>query len=416
MIFGNMHLASFGHCKVVNWKNSIYADFERKELTYRGRLLSAVEVPTLRSIEATVLVRGSSVKEVDKKLADIGKWLYDAGTTKLFAERDTTHYYLARCTSVSTPQRNGASARITVKFTCADNRLYNVYNDEPITTATSELNNFTFAGKHCLNDMGCVFVMESFDAVPKAKANRYEIEGQNGTLRYDSGDGILYEEKSLSGTLYFVKQFGDGLLTELEITERMHFISSWLGNAGRAKLILDSDTGRYYEAEVIDNQSLSRKDWENGSIKLKMVLQPIAVSVEPKEISEQLTLTAGKAAEIDLSSLAKDGIGYTTPLKITVQKNDGNTVITVLSFGYNNEKNESKPMKIYSSTFSLANGEAIVIDGNELTISKGGTDGISWLANGSFPILPVNGDRKLAIATNVNATVTVTVSCNVRWL
>ena len=415
MIFGNMHLASFGNCKVTKWKNSIYADFDRKELTYRGRLLSAVEVPTLRSIEATVLVRGKDVKEVDKKLADISKWLYDTGTAKLFAERDTTHYYLARCTSVSTPERSGVSARITVKFTCADNRLYNVYNDEPITTATSEMNNFTFAGKHCLNDMGCVFVMESIDAVPKAKLNKYDIEGLNGTLRYDTGEGVLYEEKSLSGNLYFVKQFGDGLLTELEITERMHFISSWLGSSGRAKLILDSDTSRYYEAEVESNQSLTRKDWENGSIKLKMTLQPIAVSIEPKEVSEQLSLTAGKAAEIDLSSLAKQGIGYTSPLKITVQ-NDGETVLTVLSFGYNDEKNVSKPMRIYANDFSLAKGEAIVIDGSDLTIKKGDTDGISWLANGSFPILAVNGDKKLAIATTVDATVTVTVSCYVRWL
>ena len=250
MIFGNVHLSSFGHCKVVSWKNKIFADFERKELSYRGRLLAAVEVPTMRSIEATILARGSTVKDVDKKLKDIGKWLYEAGTAKLFAERDTTHYYLARCTSVSTPERSGASARITVVFTCADNRLYNVYNNQPITTATSEMNNFTFAGKHCLNDMGCVFVMDSMDAVPTAKVNKYEIAGQSGTLRYDSGEGILYEEKSMSGTLYFVKQSSDGLMSEEEITKKLHSVAAWLGNSGRAQLILDSDVSRYYEAEV----------------------------------------------------------------------------------------------------------------------------------------------------------------------
>ena len=81
MIFGNVHLASFGHCKVLSWKNDIFTDFERKELSYRGRVLAAVEVPTIRTIEATILVRGSTVKDVDKKLKDIGNWLYDAGTT-----------------------------------------------------------------------------------------------------------------------------------------------------------------------------------------------------------------------------------------------------------------------------------------------------------------------------------------------
>lgn len=123
MIFGNLYLESFGHAKVVSWKSSIYTDFDRKELTYRGRVLAAVEVPTLRKIEATVLVRGASAKDIDKKLSDIGKWLKSAGTSKLFSKRDTTHYYLARCTQVSVPEYNGLSARFTVTFTCADNRL-----------------------------------------------------------------------------------------------------------------------------------------------------------------------------------------------------------------------------------------------------------------------------------------------------
>ena len=86
MYFDNLHLSSFGHCKVVSWKNSVYADFERKELSYRGRVLAAVEVPTIRNVEAAILVRGRSVAEVQKKLSDIADWLYNAGTSKLFSE------------------------------------------------------------------------------------------------------------------------------------------------------------------------------------------------------------------------------------------------------------------------------------------------------------------------------------------
>lgn len=415
MIFGNVHLSSFGHCKVVSWKNKIFADFERKELSYRGRLLAAVEVPTMRSIEATILARGSTVKDVDKKLKDIGKWLYEAGTAKLFAERDTTHYYLARCTSVSTPERSGASARITVVFTCADNRLYNVYNNQPITTATSEMNNFTFAGKHCLNDMGCVFVMDSMDAVPNAKVNKYEIAGQSGTLRYDSGEGILYEEKSMSGTLYFVKQSSDGLMSEEEITKKLHSVAAWLGNSGRAQLILDSDVSRYYEAEVDGNQSLSRKDWENGSIKLKMTLQPFATDVTGSASAENLVLSAGTAKEINLSSLLPNGIGYATPLTVSVT-NKSATAITDLRIQYYDEKNALKTMRLYSNGFSLSNGQAVTVDSLSGTIAKGAEEGIKWLKSGDFPMLSVNGEKKIKILSGTAATVAVAVSFRARWL
>lgn len=415
MIFDNVHLASFGHCKVVSWKNSVFADFDRKELSYRGRVLAAVEVPTLRSIEATVLIRGSTAKDVDKKLKDIGKWLYDAGTSKLFAERDTTHYYLARCTSVSTPERSGASARITVVFTCADNRLYNTYNNQPVTSATSEMNNFTFAGKHCLNDMGCVFVMDSVDAVPPAKVNKYEIAGQSGTLRYDSGEGILYEEKSLSGTLYFVKQSSDGLMSEEEITKKLHSVAAWLGNSGRAQLILDSDVSRYYEAEVDGNQSLSRKDWENGSIKLKMTLQPFASDVTVSASAENLVLSAGTAKEINLSSLLSNGIGYATPLTVSVT-NKSATAITDLRIQYYDEKNALKTMHLYSNGFSLSNGQAVTVDSLSGEIAKGAEDGIKWLKSGDFPMLSVNGEKKIKILSGTAATVVVIVSFRVRWL
>lgn len=412
MIFGNVHLASFGHCKVVSWKNNIFTDFERKELSYRGRVLAAVEVPTVRTIEATVLVRGSTVKDVDKKLADIGKWLYDAGTAKLFAERDTTHYYLARCTSASTPERSGASARVTVEFTCADNRLYNVYNDQPIVTAASDMSNFTFAGKHCLNDMGCVFVLESVDALPQAKINKYEIAGQSGTIRYDSGEGTMFAEKTLSGTLYFVKQSRDGLMAEEEISQRLHAVASWLGNSGRARLVFDSDISRYYEAEVDGSQSLSRKDWENGSIKLKMVLQPYSCSIEQFTVQQSLILSASTAGEISLAALE---IGYVTPLIIEIT-NQSATTITDLRIQFYDEKDVLKTMRLQSGGFSLPSGQTLLIDSSSGDITQDGLTGVQWLKSGDFPVISVNGTREIKLISSTAATLGVVVKCNARWL
>jgi len=414
MNFANTYLKSFGYCKVLSWKCSIYSDFERKELTYRGRLLASVEVPTVRQIDALILVRANSKSEVQQKLNDIANWLYGAGTDKLYAESDNTYYYIARCTKVSTPEYSGNSARITVTFTCADNRLYAAYNDQPITTATSEMNNFTFAGKHCLNDMGCVFVMDNMDAVPAIHANKYEISGMSGTLRYSTGD-VRYKERQMTGSLYFVKPTAnDGLLSDSEIMDRLHAVASWLGNAERADLILDSDISRKYEAEIVDGASLTRKDWENGSIKVKFILQPFASTIASKSLSSSLTLEASKASYVSLVSLVPDGIGAATPLVVTV-KNTGSTV-TTLRIYYRDEQNAWKNLMLNGQGFSLAAGETVVVDSLSMEITKGATSGIKWLKSGDFPLLSVNGTKQIGIFTNVATTVDVTVLCNARWL
>ena len=415
MNFANTYLKSFGYCKVLSWKSSVYADFERKELTYRGRLLAAVEVPTIRQINALVLIRGNSKAEVQQKLNAISAWLYGAGTDKLYAEGDNTYYFLARCTKVSVPEYSGNSARITVTFTCADNRLYASYNDQPITTATSEMNNFTFAGKHCLNDMGCVFVLDSMDAVPAIHANKYEISGMSGTLRYE-GDEPRYKERQMTGTLYFVKQTAnDGLMSDEEIAAKLHDIASWLGNAGRSSLVLDSDISREYEAEYVDGATFSRKEWDNGLVKLKFVLQPHCNDIATTQMSKLLTLAANSASTISLAELIPKGIGATTPIKVII-KNTGSTSISDLSIYYYSEKNVLKRFRLNGQSFTLAGGESVTVDSLSCDVMKGTTQGVKWLKSGDFPSIPANGTKNIRIMANVAGSVEVTVSCKVRWL
>jgi len=336
-------------------------------------------------------------------------------SAKLFAEGDNTYYYLARCTQVSTPEFNGNSARVTVTFTCADNRLYASYNDQPITTATSEMNNFTFAGRHCLNDMGCVFVLESIDAVPGIHANKYEISGLSGTLRYE-GSEIRFKEKQMSGSLYFVKPtVSDGLMTEEEITERLHSIASWFGNAGRASLILDSDISKEYEAELIDGASFSRKDWDNGYVKLKLILQPYCTQVGISAASYDLSLSANTISSLSVNAVIPNGIGATTPLIINVE-NNGNVTISDLSIYYYDEKNTMKRFRLNGNSFALAAGENVKIDGIEFDIRKGSTSGIKWLKSGDFPVLSVNGTKQIRIMADVATSVNVDVICRARWL
>jgi len=279
------------------------------------------------------------------------------------------------------------------------------------------MSNFTFAGRHCLNDVGCVFVMDSFDAIPAPKLNKYEISGISGTLRYDTGEGTLFEERNLSGTLYFVKSTDNGLMTEQEITNKLLSVSSWLVNSGRASLVLDSDTTRSYQAEIADAQTFSRKDWENGNVKLKFVLQPFSSAVTAKTATSTLSLSANNATDLNLATAVTEagGIGRVTPLTLTIT-NTGSSSISDLKVQYYNELDVIKTMRLHGNSFALARNETIAINGLSGTITKGATDGVGWLESGDFPVLSVNGTKKIKFISSTTTTVNVTVSFNARWI
>lgn len=409
MNFAGTYLKSFGHCKVVSWKNSVYTDFDRKEIVHNGRVLAAVEVPTIRKIEAAILVRGGSYGDVQQKLENIAAWLYGAGTAKLCHETDLTRYFMARCTQVSTPEYNGHSARCTVTFTCSDHRLYASYDDQPVASEENNMSNFTFAGKHCLNDMGCLFVKDSEPAVPAVKGHVYEISGMSGTLRYNTGSPVL-KESILSGTLYFVKDSSDGRMTEAEITQKRHDVSAWLVNAERAAMVMDSDITREYQAEVIAEAPLTRKDWQNGCLKVKFVVQPVCESIETTSITTDLAIAANVAQTIDLTNLVPNGIGYETPLVIKIT-HAGGEAISSLVVGF-----DESYLLMDHEEFSFSAGSTITIDSKAGSVALDGASAMKYIASGDFPFLSVNGNKAISLRTDVAVTLSINVECNVRWI
>lgn len=394
---------------------SLTTDFDRKELSYQGIVLAATEAPTIRIIEADFLVRGKNIAQLAKKLEEIAQWLFEAGTSELFTDQAANVYYKARCTAITTPEYTGLSAKFTATFRCDDYRLYDVSTDSPREAAGNYLSNFKFAGKHCLNDMGCVFVRDSVDAIPASRVNKYKIAGRSGTLRY-SKESPDYDEKTLSGVLYFVKSTAaNGLMTGSEIMEQMHKISSWLAGAERAALILDGDTSRQYEAEVVSSAALTTKDWENGCIKLKFVVQPISQTIQSETLTTTLALTADTEATVDLSSIIPNGIGCETPLLLTI-KNTGSVDITDLYIGYYSNANVQQTARLNGAEFALKNGETLELNSDSMSIVKANENGLKWLKSGNLPVLTVGGNKSVTLKSSVAASIVLTVSCNARWL
>lgn len=414
MRFNGIYESSFGHTKAVKFDTSYYTDFTRQEIVSRGLLRSAIEVPTQRNIEVTLVVHDRSKQGLDKKLRDISDWLYKAGVSELYSDRNPNVYYKARCIAIDVPTFAGLHATFRVTFSCIDYRPFDARTNQPIGNATTDLSNFTFNGLHCLNDMHCLFVRDSITVIPAISRNAYSISGRSGTLRYDDSLAPM-GEKALSGSLFFVKDDGStDMMTPEEISERSHAVASWLVNSKRASMILDSDTSRQYECEIIDQSDLVFDKWQNGEMKVKFTLQPYCSDVVQKSTTGTYSLSAATWKDIDLSSIV-EVVGYTTPLVITV-KNKSSTAINDLRIAYYDENNVEKVMRLYDGQFSLTNGSSVTINSTSYDVAIGSTNALKCVKMGDFPIITPNGNKKIRIYSAQAVSVEVTVQFNVRWV
>jgi phage-related protein len=413
MTFNGKDLESFGFAKATKFDVSYYSDFERQEITYRGLLRSYLEIPIVRKITVGAIVKDMDKYELDLRLKQISEWLYKTGEGKLMTKRDETRYYKARCIGISVPVFKGSSARFDISFECSDFRPYKSIDNTPIGEATFSSANFTFDGKHCLNDMHCIFKPSSLTAIPEVVRNAYEIAGRSGTLRYDDGLARL-TEKTYTGTLYLLDpESSTNLMTEQQINERVHAIACWLINAKRAHLILDSDAGRYYEAEIITTGEISFDDWANGAIDITFTLQPYCQDIASAIIHSSLSLSASAYKDFNLS--AGGDVGYTTPLVLAI-KNNGSSAITDLRVKYYDEDNAEKVLRFNGNSFALGAGQTLAINSITYDATIGSTQALKFINSGDFPVVTPKGNKKIRLYSNVATTLDVTVTMNPRWL
>lgn len=415
MTFDGILMETLGDAKVTKWTENLSTSADRKEIQYRGRVRAAVSVPTLRTIEAEIRVKGHTKEDASLLVLTIAEWLQSTGVAKLKSERDENRYYMAACTAISAPEYIGIAAKFTVTFTCTDHRPYSITDDEPIGTSETDLSNFTFNGKHCLTDMGCVFEESKRQMIPATRAIRYELPGGNGTLRYNTGRPV-YEEKTLTGVLYLVtSETVDGLMTEAAITQKQHDIAYWLLNPERATFVFDSDATREYQAEIIDAADIDRSSWENGAIKITIVLQPISKDITAKTQTNALTLSAGVAQTISYAALLGGGMGYETPLKLEIT-NAGASAITDLFVYYYDAADALHYIRFTGAGFSLAAGQKLTIDGETFYADINGTTAMKYIYIGDFPYLAPEGTKSIQLKTAAGSSISVKTTFNVRWV
>ena len=164
MEFAGVKPEQLGCVKVTSVSECFLAEKEWQTVTRRGAVLACVGVPTVRKIEAGEISFGVELQ------------LEESGEEKLHFDSMGGTYYKARCTGTEALTYSGASARLKVIFTCVDYRRYRQYDDKPVGGADPCADNFTFGGKHCLNDMGCMFVLDKRTAVPAPVLRRADAQ------------------------------------------------------------------------------------------------------------------------------------------------------------------------------------------------------------------------------------------------
>lgn len=164
--------------------------------------------------------------------------------------------------------------------------------------------NFSFAGKHCLRDFGCMYVESDGHVIsPAVRRNEYTIAGMSGTVLMN---GEVHEPFVMQGTLYLVQSPADQAAAQAALRT----IVAWL-RQGRAQLIFDYEPGKYYMAEVQSPTQWGYAGWIDGGLEIAFVCQPFAYNVVENAIMVEKT-------ELNTGHVLQVATGYPAPLGIEI--------------------------------------------------------------------------------------------------
>lgn len=196
---------------------------------------------------------------------------------------------------------------------------------------------FSFNGKHC-RDFGCMWNEDDGRViVPETLRSEYEIAGRSGTVLLPGETRRCF---NYSGVLTMAQEPKN----EQEAQKQLRTLAAWL-SAGRCKLVMDYELGRYYWAQLDGRQTWTAKDWFAGQLKVKFLCQPWAYAVE-----ETAQTVAGVSSESTILGINL-ATGQPAPLRLTVT-NTGSTAITGISMGDG----------VQLSGLHLAQGQSVTLD------------------------------------------------------
>lgn len=180
--------------------------------------------------------------------------------------------------------------------------------------------NFSFDGRHCLRDFGCVYVEKGgHTTTGKPVYDEHEIAGASGTVMMDAP--ALFKPFKLSGTLY---KWGD-IGSQREAQHLIRRLSAWL-SAGRKPLKFDYEPGRYYMAQLDGETKWDYAGWIDGGQNIAFRCQPFAYNVRADSatattngggVDMTLVVDTGQPAPVEIE-IANTGSAPITGVTVTM--------------------------------------------------------------------------------------------------
>lgn len=203
-------------------------------------------------------------------------------------------------------------------------------------------NNFSFAGRHCLTDMGLIYVPTATRPIiaPRSVVS-YTIGGMSGTQAY--GDESIAEAYQETGVLYSA---GD-LRSETEARELWRRVAAWL-TIGRRQLIWDSEPDYYIMAEATQLH-MSEYGWLDGGLQVTWLCQPYHWERHLQVLAQAELTTAAPAMTAQLHAET----GRPAPVTVSVDVT-GTALLTGLEVSVGSKR-------VSLSKMALAGGETLEI-------------------------------------------------------
>lgn len=259
--------------------------------------------------------------------------------------------------------------------------------------------NFTFNGRHCMNDMGLLYVENSGGRVitHARRINEYTVAGASGTIRFP---GETFEKATLSGSLYPM----ESPKSEADAQALMRQVAAWLYGP-RGRLIFDYEPDRYRIAEISGESKWSCREWLDGGLDVEFDVQPFAWALNPTRETHTVTDTCAFALNM--------GDSQDAPLEAII-RNTGAAALTGISISRGSREWLFAGMSVPQDGLVTITQEPPV----GATITTGGivTNALPYAMQ--FDTVTVSGAADLAVALSFDGSgsADVTLQARGRWL
>lgn len=253
--------------------------------------------------------------------------------------------------------------------------------------------NFSFNGRHCMRDFGCIFIVEAARTVsPATRQNEYTIAGVPGTILM--GEKVMHDPYNLSGVLVPMHT----LETWQDAQQLARRISAWL-KSGRGVLTWDYEPMHRHTAEVLSAIEWETRTWMDGGLAITFRVQPY--TYDRNATVKRIHMNAGRYTMLM-------PVSTVVPCPVSIElTNEGTTPINRIKVATVSGRavELAKGMRLAAGAVLRLDMEppigAAIVDGHTTS------NALRYAVR--FDLLTVNGPESLTIETDGSAAVTASV-------